>query len=226
MSDSEGLKRAYEADNKVYFHGDTLYIAGTSNAQDVWDDLKIPFGLTGYSERYQTAKKYVDNEGLGIKHIVGHSLGGAVTLQFEKDYPDRNFKTTTYGAPVVDFGIKGEPNERYRNRVDPVSIFDRNANIGSHDFSMRILKNHSFSNFKNVSGTGGDWVGEAKTSKIDDNSNQYHAPLGPLEITPKPDANGWVWPKNTGSDETKQSHFYTIPETNNDNQEEQQTTIK
>jgi hypothetical protein len=43
-----GLDKAYALDNQVYVNGDTLYVAGTSYLQDVWDDLKIRF--------YQTAK--------------------------------------------------------------------------------------------------------------------------------------------------------------------------
>ena len=57
-----------------------MYIAGTSNLQDIWDDLKIPFNLTKYSKRYEDADKLLkDNP--QIDDIVGHSLGGAVALE-------------------------------------------------------------------------------------------------------------------------------------------------
>ena len=46
MTDNNGLHKAYAVDDKLYAHGDTLYIAGTSSLRDVWDDLNIPFHLT------------------------------------------------------------------------------------------------------------------------------------------------------------------------------------
>ena len=36
-----GLTNAYKANNNIYIKGDTMFLAGTSNLQDVWDDLKI-----------------------------------------------------------------------------------------------------------------------------------------------------------------------------------------
>ena len=45
ISDIEGLRRAYASDSGAYVHGDRMYVAGTRNLQDVWDDLKLPFGL-------------------------------------------------------------------------------------------------------------------------------------------------------------------------------------
>ena len=33
-----------------------MYVAGTKSAGDVWDDLKIPFGLTAWSQRYKDAE--------------------------------------------------------------------------------------------------------------------------------------------------------------------------
>ena len=36
-----GLSNAYKMDNKIYINSDTMYLAGTSNLRDVWDDLKI-----------------------------------------------------------------------------------------------------------------------------------------------------------------------------------------
>ena len=59
--------------------------------------------------------------------MVGHSLGGSVTLELQKQYPERNFETTTYGAPVAAFS-KGN---RYRHSgiliTDPISMFDFGA---------------------------------------------------------------------------------------------------
>ena len=41
-----GLQKAYNSEKKLHVDGDTLFIAGTSNKQDVWDDIsKFPFGV-------------------------------------------------------------------------------------------------------------------------------------------------------------------------------------
>ena len=40
ITDREGLDKAYALPDKVFVNGDTLYVAGTSYLQDVWDDLK------------------------------------------------------------------------------------------------------------------------------------------------------------------------------------------
>ena len=42
ITDKEGLHKAYDAKDKLYASGDTLFIAGTSSLRDVWDDLKNP----------------------------------------------------------------------------------------------------------------------------------------------------------------------------------------
>ena len=44
LTDKEGLDKAYARADKLYLNGNTMYVAGTSYLQDVWDDLKIPFG--------------------------------------------------------------------------------------------------------------------------------------------------------------------------------------
>ena len=46
MTDREGLDKAYALPDEVFVNGDTLYVAGTSYLQDVWEDLKIPFRET------------------------------------------------------------------------------------------------------------------------------------------------------------------------------------
>ena len=54
ISDIEGLRRAYASDAGAYVHGDTMYVAGTRSLQDGWDDLKLPLGLTRYTDRYKS----------------------------------------------------------------------------------------------------------------------------------------------------------------------------
>ena len=139
ITDKVGLNKAYGRASKLYTHGNTLYIAGTSSLQDVWDDLKIPLNLTEQSERYKKAASLL-KVNKDIQNVVGHSLGGSVALELQKDYPERKFKSNTYGAPVAS--LTGADN-RFRNYFDPVSILDRGANN-----KVRVgLNPHDFSNF-------------------------------------------------------------------------------
>ena len=125
LSDAEGLKKAYALPNKVFVDNNTnkMYIAGTANLQDVWDDLKIPFHLTSNSQRYEQAEQAL-KENPDIKTVVGHSLGSAVGLELQKHYPNQ-FKVRTYGSPTLQFG--GEQGDRYRHPGDIISIFDKGA---------------------------------------------------------------------------------------------------
>ena len=53
-----GLNKADQVDKKLHVDCDTLFIAGTSNKQDVWDDItKVPFyGSVKDSQRYKDAE--------------------------------------------------------------------------------------------------------------------------------------------------------------------------
>ena len=79
-----GLNQAYNNHNKIHVDNDTLYIAGTSNLKDVYDDLtKIPFfGTVKDSTRYNQAKTALDSNP-HIKNLVGHSLGGSISLEIQ-----------------------------------------------------------------------------------------------------------------------------------------------
>ena len=128
MTDAEGLRRAYEHGD-YYIHGKTMYIASSHTARDWFDDFtKIPFyGDLRDSERYQKAYEAFRYRG-EIDNVVGHSLGGAVTLEMQKNYPDRIKTTRTYGAPVFNLmGTDSETAERYRHWLDPFSMLDRSA---------------------------------------------------------------------------------------------------
>jgi hypothetical protein len=141
ITDAEGLERAY-AQGDAYTHGTTTYVAGSHTARDWWDDLtKIPFwGDSHKIYRMQMAQKALAANPQTTR-VVGHSLGGAVALQAQKDNP--KLASRTYGAPVWDpfgtdneergYGIfdkaQGKPGgvERYRSFGDPVSFFDGSA---------------------------------------------------------------------------------------------------
>ena len=84
-----GLTNAYKANNKIYIKGDTMFLAGTSNLQDVWDDLKIPFGLTRFSQRYHDADNLLEKNPQ-VQNIVGHSLSGSVSLELQKRHKNKN----------------------------------------------------------------------------------------------------------------------------------------
>ena len=78
-----------------------------------------------------------------IDTVVGHSLGGSVSLELQKNYPDRIKKSRTYGAPVMDLlGSESENVDRYRNWLDPVSIFDRGAKKSKMEY-FRFWKSYS-----------------------------------------------------------------------------------
>ena len=173
LSDASGLQKAYDDnENNVYVDGDTLYISGTKNAdslvstafdpsihnihknykdgkyQDVWDDLKIPFHKTGKSQRYKDVQKVLD-ENPDITHMVGHSLGGSVAYEAQKNYPDRNLNVSTYGAPVIS--LPGDPSgkNRYRHPGDLISILDRGANTQSNTSSSSWFNPHTYEGFSN-----------------------------------------------------------------------------
>ena len=139
ITDAEGLERAY-AQGDTYTHGSTTYIAGSHTARVWWDDVtKIPFwGDSHKIYRMQMAQKALAANPQTTR-VVGHSLGGSVALQAQKDNP--KLASRTYGAPVWDpgglddrgYGIldkaMGEPGvvERYRSFGDPASFFDGSA---------------------------------------------------------------------------------------------------
>ena len=155
ISDAQGLDIAYRQANGLYNYGDTLYIAGTKSLGDVYDDLKIPFHATKYSQRYRDAEKHVANPTLGITNVVGHSLGSSVSLELQKNYPD--LRSTTYATPTISTPSETQ-NTRYRNPADPISILDRGASHVSNRVSLNPFKSHSYDNFKNVSGGSGGWL--------------------------------------------------------------------
>ena len=90
-----------------------------------------------------------------ISHVVGHSMGSSVALELEKNYP--NLKSTVYATPTISTPFENS-NTRYRNPADPISILDRGASNVSNKVSLNPFENHSYNNFKNVSGGSGGWL--------------------------------------------------------------------
>jgi hypothetical protein len=151
IEDRVGISRAYAAPDSIYVLGDTAYVAGTQisrygeNFRDMFDDVKIPFHATRSTYRYAQLQKALEAHP-EVKHLAGHSLGGAVILEAAKG---TSLTTTTYGAPVTDLRPKTlleKAPMRFGNRMDPVSMMDSQAQGGF------VAGNpHSFDNFHHTS---------------------------------------------------------------------------
>ena len=87
-----------------------------------------------------------------IKPVVGHSFGGAVTLQLGKANP--GIKTVTYGAPVVS----ASGGERYREVGDPVAGIDVGAKrslpsgLNPHSYQRVAVGSHEFATSTTMDG--------------------------------------------------------------------------
>ena len=132
ITDAEGLEKAYSLGDYL-IHGKTMYIAGSHTEKDWYDDVtKVPdWGDLRQSTRYQAVEKAL-KENPQVNRVIGHSLGGSVALQLEKDYPNQIKFSRTYGAPVLDAWDdywKGNNPERYRHYGDPFSILDRSSHM-------------------------------------------------------------------------------------------------
>ena len=130
VPDEWGLKEAYNDEESVVHHGDTLYIAGTHSLRDVADDLLIPLHLVRNSQRYQQALAALQRAGGRVKYLSGHSLGGAVAAVLQEDAiagrlgPNyRSFREVrTYGAPLLH--SDQIPNlHAYRRAWDPILVW-------------------------------------------------------------------------------------------------------
>ena len=138
----KGLDHAKKNQNKIYIKDDTMYLAGTSNLRDVWDDLKIPLYLTRFSQRYQDADNLLKNHP-EVKKLVGHSLAGSVSLELQKRHPYKDLDVTTYGAPVLQVG--GMKYKRFRKSGDLISSLDDGAI--TYEGSLNPLKAHDYRDY-------------------------------------------------------------------------------
>ena len=164
LTDTQGLKRAYENKDGIYQNGSILYIAGTKSGRDVYDDLKLPLFQTQQTKRYKDVDKFIKDgtievEGkklTGITDIISHSLGSAVGQQINNDYGNI-FRSRSYGSPFIS-GQRPEDtgtNLRIRKAGDVVSMFD-NATINLNRSSLNPLDNHSYADIANVKNKAGN----------------------------------------------------------------------
>ena len=120
-----------------------LYVAGTNTFRDIYDGLaKVPFyGDLRNSARYQAVHDAL-MQNPQVTKLRGHSLGGSISLELQKNYPNLIKSTGTYGAPVLN--LTGKDNgkvDRFRHFTQLVSIFDRSAKstIEWNPFSSKSL---------------------------------------------------------------------------------------
>jgi hypothetical protein len=131
ISDEEGLRLAYDTKDGLYQHYNKLFIAGTKDPIDFVDDLKLPFNDTlNMSKRGRDADAYYRSHH-EIDTVIGHSLGGSVSLALEKQYkkegnnPYGIIQSKVFGAPVMSGNVLGEKNpNRIRYFGDPISALD------------------------------------------------------------------------------------------------------
>lgn len=107
-----------------------MYVAGTHHPMDGIDDLMLPMHLVRRTHRYNQVMHAFDAaiaKGYVIDHVVGHSLGAAVTLAVAKD------TGSTYEL-YANPGYGQEPilaAHNHREEFDPISHFDSSATTTS-----------------------------------------------------------------------------------------------
>ena len=81
------MKQAYESNDGLHQHYNKLLIAGTRDfPRDHIDDLKLPMnGTLNKTHRGRTADAHYRSHH-EINTVIGHSLGGSVSLALEKQY--------------------------------------------------------------------------------------------------------------------------------------------
>ena len=90
------------------------------------------------------------SQGNPVERISGHSLGGSVALELQKNLAKQghNVDSRTFGAPVMDikpFDRYYTNAERYRHPTDPVSMLDRGAKWGKYK-----PYSHSYAGFQDL----------------------------------------------------------------------------
>ena len=158
LTDTQGLRLAYQSPDRMYRNGSILYIAGTKDPIDFYDDLKLPFYQTRNTKRYKDVDKFIKDEAIeidgkkhyGVTDIISHSLGSAVGQQINNDYGNI-FRSRSYGSPFVSGQSPSETgtNLRIRKVGDPVSMFD-SGSLTLNRGTLNPFQNHSYQDIGNV----------------------------------------------------------------------------
>ena len=164
LTDTQGLRLAYESPNRIYRNGSQLYIAGTKDPIDFYDDLKLPFYQTRNTKRYKDVDKSITDDAIeidgkkhyGVTDIISHSLGSAVGQQINTDYGNI-FRSRSYGSPFVSSQRPEHTgtNLRIRKSGDPVSMFDKGS-INLNRGTLDPFQNHSYQDIGNVHNKAGN----------------------------------------------------------------------
>ena len=79
---------------------------------------------------------------------MSHSLGSSVAQKIN-NRNNQKYITSVYGSPFISFGKENKNPRalRFRNRNDPISVFDRNA-IQVDRNTANPLKAHNVENMK------------------------------------------------------------------------------
>ena len=115
IDDVEGLKTAYANNTGLFRSGNTLYISGTggksgfcSKVNDVFSDIfLIPTHNLQFSDKYRDVMNELEKNP-DVTRLVGHSVGPVRVLQEINNRNNQKYITTTYNAPFIAFGNRGE----------------------------------------------------------------------------------------------------------------------
>ena len=138
---------------KIFVKGNKMYVGGTSSAKDWQQNLThLKAGGIRDMERYKEARKAL-LENPQVDTLLGHSMGGSVVLELNKEFKDRNYQTD---APVISliapiFGLD-KPTEQHkqsRKTGDIVSSLD-NAAMNYNADSFNPIKNHDINQLSNI----------------------------------------------------------------------------
>ena len=165
LTDTQGLRLAYENPDRIYRNGSILYIAGTKDPIDFYDDLKLPLYQTRNTKRYKDVDKFIQDDAIeidgkkhygGVTGIISHSLGSAVGQQINNDYGNI-FRSRSYGSPFVSSQRQEDTgtNLRIRKSGDPVSMFD-SGSITLNRGNLNPFQNHSYHDIGNVHNKAGN----------------------------------------------------------------------
>ena len=106
-------------------------------------------------DRYKEARRVL-LENPEVDTLLGHSMGGSVVLELNKEFPEKLMRTRTYDAPVVSligpiFGCDRptELHKRFRKTGDLVSSLD-NAAISYSTDSLNPIRNHDVDGLMNI----------------------------------------------------------------------------